>query len=377
MNAPAQQPLSRPTWEEVREELREPMSLRKVQGFETWIEPLTGKVEKGEDGLFTLRIATPSKFHTDWIRTHYLELIEQVWYRFAPDGKIGFTEQPKVEKEKKRQPERKTAEVIQLPLWPEKARAAPNVILRSALFPATNKRRWIDNELIASLDGIEIRFQGKSLTQKHFDTWAELVHLARNHPLGEECVFTAYSFLKSQKLGTGYSAYKQLDDELTDLLQPVIITWNRKTYKGGLIYRAKKDEDTKRYNVRLDPDIIKLFSPDEYTLMDWEQRRQLGQNALAKAAHNHIISHASMFDYTLKKWRELTGSTEDLKQYRRRFKKALNTFKEKGIIQDWDIDPETDRVHIERGVAVSASQRKHLNFAPRKRRKKREVEVSA
>lgn len=369
-----EQPQIPPTWEDVREALREALNTREATAFSRWFEPVTGGVEEGADGIFTLRLVVPSGFHADWITKNYEAIILAIWRQFAPQGRVVIDAKPKEATKPKTLPsQRKTAEIIQLPLWPEKARAAPNVILRSALFPATNKRRWLDNKLIASLDGVEIRFQGKSLTQKHFDTWAEVVHLARNHPLGGECSFTAYGLLKAQKLGTGSSDYKQLDDELTDLLQPVIITWNKKTYKGGLIYRVKKDEDTKRYKVLLDPDIIKLFSPDEYTLMDWEQRRQLGRSPLAKAVHNHIISHASMFAYTLEKWRELTGSTEDLKQYRRRFKKVLHLLKKKGIIQDGYIDPKTDLVHIKRGAGISASQQRYLAPAPMKLRKKRSV----
>lgn len=371
MNAPEIQSLSCPTWEEVREALLQTAILRKEENFSVWLRPVVGSVEEGTDGFLNLRLVSPTGFHADAMRERFTVLIYVTWRKFSPDGQVIIVEPSQDKKTRERQQEpRKTAQVIQLPLWPEQARAAPNVILRSALFPATNKRRWVNNEIIASLDGIEIRFKGQTHTQKHFDTWAEVIHLARNHPLGGECVFTAYSFLKAQKLGTGSSDYQQLADELNDLLQPVSIMWNGKTYQGGLIYRVKRDEDTKCYKVMIDPDIIKLFSPDEYTIMDWEQRRQLGKNDLAKAVHNHIISHASMFDYTLTKWRELTGSTEDLKYYRARFKKVLNLFKERGVIKDWSIDPKSDRVHIERGVAISASQRRHLNFAPRKRRKK-------
>ncbi|NOT54774.1 MAG: hypothetical protein HOP18_09240 [Deltaproteobacteria bacterium] len=373
MNIPKLQSSPLPTWEEVREALLQTAIRRKEENFSAWLRPVVGSVEEGDDGFLNLRLVSPTGFHADAMRERFTVLIYVTWRKFSPDGQIIIVEPSQDKKTRDRQPEpRKTAQVIQLPLWPEQARAAPNVILRSALFPATNKRRWVNNEIIASLDGVEIRFQGKSLTQKHFDTWAELVHLARNHPLGEECVFTAYGFLKTQKLAMGSHGYQQLADELKDLLQPVSITWNGKTYQGGLIYRVKRDDDTKCYKVRIDPDIIKLFSPDEYTIMDWEQRRQLGRNDLAKAVHNHIISHASMFDYTLTKWRELTGNTEELKQYRRRFKKVLNSFKEKGIIQDWSIDPESDCVHIERGETISASQRRHLNLTSRKRRKKQD-----
>lgn len=52
--------------------------------------------------------------------------------------------------------------VVQLPLWPEPVRAVPNGFLRSALFGAIakGKRRYIDGEQLAALDGIEIRYTG-------------------------------------------------------------------------------------------------------------------------------------------------------------------------------------------------------------------------
>ena len=59
------------------------------------------------------------------------------------------------------------AKVVQLPLWPEPVRAVPNGFLRSALFGAIakGKRRYIDGEQLAALDGIEIRYTGQRLDQ--------------------------------------------------------------------------------------------------------------------------------------------------------------------------------------------------------------------
>ena len=47
---------------------------------------------------------------------------------------------------------------VQLGLWPEPVRAVPNGFLRSALFGAIarGKRRYIDGEQLAALDGVEI-----------------------------------------------------------------------------------------------------------------------------------------------------------------------------------------------------------------------------
>ena len=50
--------------------------------------------------------------------------------------------------------------VIKLPLWPDTVRAVPNGFLRSALFGAIGKgrRRYMECEQIATLEGIEIRY---------------------------------------------------------------------------------------------------------------------------------------------------------------------------------------------------------------------------
>jgi hypothetical protein len=45
---------------------------------------------------------------------------------------------------------KKTAEIIQLPIWPEAVRGVPNGVLRSALFGAIKKgpRRYLEREQI-------------------------------------------------------------------------------------------------------------------------------------------------------------------------------------------------------------------------------------
>jgi TrfA protein len=267
-------------------------------------------------------------------------------------------------------PEPPGGKVIQLPLWPEPMRGIPNPVVRSALFPAIppNKRRFLDGELLASVDGIEIRFKGKQLTQKHFDTWLQAVHLAHYHPLGAECVFTAYAFLKAQGLPASKEHYDRLQAELTDLLQPAIITYKGKTYAGGLLFRVRKDEFTRRYSLLLDPDIIKLFAPHDYTILDWEQRRRLGSKYLAKWLHSFYASHAKPLRYSVAKLRELSGSkAKSLRHFREKLRRALDELKNIGAIEAWSIE-KNDLVHVRRGKAISASQRRHLTHAGPRRK---------
>lgn len=65
----------------------------------------------------------------------------------------------------------------------------PNGILRSALFGAIakGKRRYIDGEKLAALDGIEISYTGQRLDQGDLDVWESVLHVMRNQPITAYC----------------------------------------------------------------------------------------------------------------------------------------------------------------------------------------------
>ncbi|MGB9671499.1 MAG: plasmid replication initiator TrfA, partial [Halothiobacillaceae bacterium] len=88
--------------------------------------------------------------------------------------------------------------VVRLPLWPEPVRAVPNGFLRSALFGviAKGKRRYIDGEQIAALEGIEISYTGQRLDQGDLDVWESVLHAVRTQDLGSRCRVTSYALLK-------------------------------------------------------------------------------------------------------------------------------------------------------------------------------------
>lgn len=90
--------------------------------------------------------------------------------------------------------ERERNAVIQLPLWPEPKGGAPNSFIRSALFAAiqSKDRQYIKDTVLASQDGITVKFTGEQLNQTDLDVWETIVHMAREQPLGTFCSFTAY-----------------------------------------------------------------------------------------------------------------------------------------------------------------------------------------
>ena len=63
----------------------------------------------------------------------------------------------------------KPAKVVQLPLWPEPVRGAPNSFLRSALFAAIQgkTRRRLKKQFLGALEGVTRRFvQNSTLTRR-------------------------------------------------------------------------------------------------------------------------------------------------------------------------------------------------------------------
>src|SRR5215211_4307614 len=72
--------------------------------------------------------------------------------------------------------ERKTAEIIQLDFWEDGKRAAPNAVLRSALFPVldTKKERpFLKEEKLCSVSGVEVIFTGQQFDQSDLDIYLE------------------------------------------------------------------------------------------------------------------------------------------------------------------------------------------------------------
>lgn len=251
---------------------------------------------------------------------------------------------------------------ISLPLWPEEVRGVPNAVLRGAMF-TVSKEREVLKELtpIASVDGIEIRYMGQRLNQVDLDLWEMLLHLQRLQPLGNRVEFTAHSMLKALGRGTSGADHEALNNGLARLIGSATeIKWvkERKAFAGALVSSFFRDDETGRYVVKFNQDMATLYGQG-HTYIDWEQRQSLGQNSLAKWLHGFYTSHAAPFPYKVETLQKLCGSTvERLGDFRKLLRAALKKLVDIGAISDWEIDPETDLVAVNK--KPSPTQRKHL-----------------
>jgi hypothetical protein len=128
----------------------------------------------------------------------------------------------------------------------------------------------------------------------------------------------------------------------------VEITWtkDRKTFAGTLISSFFRDEETGFYVVKFNRDFGKLYATG-HTTIDWEQRKSLGRNNLAKWLHGFYSSHEQPYPYKVETIHRLSGSSiERLGDFRKAVRKALSDITKLGVLISWSIDAKTDLVSV-------------------------------
>lgn len=177
-----------------------------------------------------------------------------------------------------------------------------------------------------SQQGITVKFTGEQLNQEDMSVWMSLVDLARLHPLGNECGFTAYSILKHMGLGVGGEQRKVLHNAISRLTECTVRIENERTeYAGHLIDEYRIDKETNHYKITLNKNLICLFGEDNWTAVNWTQRMQLRSKPLAQKLHDYYSSHKTPKPVTIDFLYNITGSTnKDKYSFKRQVKTALS-----------------------------------------------------
>ena len=265
--------------------------------------------------------------------------------------------------------------VVQLPLWPEPVRAVPNGFLRSALFGAIAKgrRRYINGEDLAAVDGVTIRYKGERLDQGDLDVWESVLHAVRLQELGSQCRVTSYALLKLMgKTDTGKNR-TTLHNRIERLVaNAVTVKQGRYTYIGGLIRFAAKDEETQEWVIELDEKLRPLFAGDQFTQIEWAVRHELNGQQIAQWLHGFYASHAKPFPFKVETLLKLCGSEDaSATSGKQKLRKALDAVAEASAAhgEGFSYEIRGDLVHVEK--RASGPQRRHLAKKASKPRKPR------
>lgn len=255
-------------------------------------------------------------------------------------------------------------EMVQLPIWPEAVRAVPNGFLRSALFGAIRKgrRRYMEREELAALDGVQILYTGPRLDQGDLDVWESVLHAVRLQELGSQCRVTSYALLKLMgKTDTGKNR-ATLYERITRLrANAVEVRQGRYSYIGGLIAGAAKDEETQEWVIELDAKLRPLFAADQFTQVEWAVRHALDGQPLAQWLHGFYASHAKPFPLKIETLHQLCGSEATLmSDFAKTLRKALDAVTEASEThgEGFGYDIHGDLVHVEK--KAQGAQRRHL-----------------
>jgi len=266
-----------------------------------------------------------------------------------------------------------TAQIIQLPLWPEPVRGAPNTLLRSAFFAAihSKKRQKLgiqttpeaepEGIIIAAQNGDTIKYAGTQLNQYDADVFFEALHRARYHPLETECFFRGYDFLKAIGRSDSKLNYQDLHQSLDRLRRcNVQIEWKIKgrhyEFNGGLIAYYEREKNSKLYKVTFAKKICNLFAPACWTQLEWQERMALKSKPLAQWLHSFYSSHAAPFPLSTAYLHNKCGNTRHLlKNFHTDLKCALATLE---TVLGWKATWNGDLITIDR--PPTTSQARHI-----------------
>jgi hypothetical protein len=255
-----------------------------------------------------------------------------------------------MERARKDEEERLESGVVYLPTWREDRQGSPNSFLRSALFAAIQSKDRLDLKRaeIFSQRGVSVTYTGEQLNQEDMTVWLALVDLIKRDSLGTKCSFNAHSILKYMDLGTGGREYERLENSILRMTAcAVVIKTGTHTYMGSLIHDCVIDERTKLYKLTLNRHLIKLFGDDDWTAIDWEQRKRLKNKPLCLKLHEYYSSHEQPFPVSLEFLSDLTGCKNSQKaSFKRQVKTALEGLVKIGFLKSWSID--NDIVKVER-----------------------------
>lgn len=244
-----------------------------------------------------------------------------------------------------------SAQITQLPLWPDTRRGVPNIALRGALFAAIQgkNRGFIKQQKLPAQEGYQISFTGEQLNQFDLEVWETALHTADQQQinLGTECRGSVYSFLKimgKSNAGTNRKYFaNSIDRQIACLVE---IEDGRYLYKGNLIQDYYQDKATDQFVMILNPNLAKLYRAG-YTQIEHENIKKLGQKNLAKWLYRYYASHEKPYPVSIDKIRQLCGSTNPHKgSFTRDLKNALHSLADIGFLQSFKI--EGGKVYVQR-----------------------------
>lgn len=276
---------------------------------------------------------------------------------------------------------------------PLSTRAAPNIIIRSALFGTLSREHGKTDELlekivIASQSNYQILFSGRLLDQLDLDIYLQCLFYCLQSADGK-AHFTASDMLIALGKKIGGDNVRLVQDRLEKMVFTYLELQRKAKGKGkskeprwkswhGNLLKFTEDS-TGKLCVTIDLEFI-LWLETDYTAIDWKSRLSL-KTSLAKWLHGYLSSHEidrdnpernALFVQTYYKF---SGSmNNDMHSYRSHLKRSVEKLVEIGFVE-----PETWGVTKDDKLIVVKSSNRQIGLEllqPKKKKTKTETPSS-
>lgn len=252
-----------------------------------------------------------------------------------------------------------------LKAWADEIREAPNEALRCSLFSPRNKnqkREMLSKHELASYGTSRVVYTGEELRQDDLDVWLQVLHIARQKPLGEPIRFNPNEMKSMLQWGWGKDRTERLKTNLTRLKANAVEFQSARLGKGVVMSLIRKFEYSETMKdkrtpddwvIELEPEIAILFGGGVYsTRLEWEQRMSISGD-LAKWLHGFYSSHKEPHPLTAEMLLATAGSKVKGKYKAREMLQAAHEELVKvGFIKEYQMTKEgkftVERIHSEK-----------------------------
>ena len=239
-----------------------------------------------------------------------------------------------------------------LPGMDEVMRAMPNHIARSSLFaPVARGRRKIhDGTILPSRDDAEIRFSGKQLDEAQADVWMQAMREAQRLPLGTPVTINRAKFLRDIGRTASGQNYAWLHQTMKDLAFAMLVIEVRKadgkpklsigkTRMLHLISGFDYDDDSETYKLTIDPRWRVMYGNQEYSLIDWGKRLQIGRGQdMAKTLQRLVATSSDPVQrYALDWLKDKMEYSSPLRKFREALQAAVSELQRLEIVSKGQI----------------------------------------
>lgn len=199
--------------------------------------------------------------------------------------------------------------------WPADDVITPSIVLRSALFSSVSAHlpfEYVKNKTIYAQGDVLIEFTGELLNQHDLDVWLGILRLIALSNSSTIVLESNRSFLEMMGVCLSGASNKKLIASIKKLTSCMVVITNKNknhVYGGHMISGFWVDETKGRLALKIDESMIALFTPGNWTRIDWEIRKSLRQNPTAAWLHSYYSSHKnSSIPIGIETIRKLSGS---------------------------------------------------------------------